>query len=113
MTGVFFTKHEAMFTLLALSLSIGGVLAADLNGVTITHDQDVAARTNMLRNPTETSTLGVTFDKDVAKRTNMQRDSGEVSPVKVIQDAAVIERTNMGDTARKSAKPNVVQTGSK
>ena len=114
MNGDFGIKRQGMtIGLFVLALSAGGALAADLGNVTITHDQDVAARTNMQRSPTDTSVLGVTYDADVAQRTNMQRQPGDVAPVKVIKDTAVIERTNMGDSARiKPAEP-VVQTSNK
>ena len=114
MNGDFCIKRQGMtIGLFALALSAGGALAADLGNVTITHDQEVAARTNMQGSPTETSVLGVTFDADTAKRTNMQRQPGDVAPVKVIKDTAVMERTNMGDSARiKPAEP-VVQTSNK
>jgi len=109
MNGDFCIKRQGMtIGLFVLALSAGGTLAADLGNVTITHDQDVAARTNMQRSSTETSTLGVTFDADVAQRTNMQRQPGDVAPVKVIKDTAVMERTNVGDMARtKPAQPSV------
>jgi hypothetical protein len=109
MNGDFCIKRQGMtIGLFVLALSAGGALAADLGNVTITHDQDVAARTNMQRSSTDTSTLGVTFDAGVAQRTNMQRQPGDVAPVKVIKDSAVMERTNMGDIARtKPAEPPV------
>ena len=114
MNGEFSIKPHAMTVgALVLALSAGGLLAADLRNVTITHDQDVAARTNMPRSTTDTGILGVTFDADVAQRTNMQRQPGDVAPVKVIQDTAVIERTNMGDSARAKSAPSKVETSSK
>ena len=74
--------------------------------VKIVPDMEVAARTNMTRTASDTSTLDVSFDADVASRTNMQRAPGDVRTVQVIQDKAVLERTNVGDIARtKSAEP--------
>ena len=57
--------------------------AADLNEVRITFDKDVAARTNMQREPGDSSVLGVTFDQDISKRTNMQREASDVGTVNV------------------------------
>ena len=106
MNGDFSRKQQtALAGSFLLALVASSALAADLNGVTVVPDRDVAARTNMTRTPSDTSTLGVTFDADVAKRTNMQRQPGDVGPVKVIQDEAVMERTNMGDIARNKPSP--------
>ena len=56
MNGDFCIKRQGMtIGLFVLALSAGGALAADLGNVTITHDQDVAARTNMQRSPTDTA----------------------------------------------------------
>src|SRR5690349_24592703 len=87
-----FTKHIAVLSASsALMLAAGASSAADLGTVTITHDKDVAARTNMPRPAKDSNTLNVTFDRDVAKRTNMQRDSNEpAAPVTVTQDRAVM-----------------------
>jgi hypothetical protein len=90
----------------------GPSLAADLGTVTITHDKDVAARTNMNRPVEDTKVLQVTFDRDVAKRTNMQREAADVGPVKVTQDKAVMERTNMGGIARTPSQDSRLQTSS-
>jgi hypothetical protein len=96
-----FHKPLTMFATTSLVLlTIGASSAADLGTVTITHDKEVAARTNMNRPVEDTQTLQVTFDRDVAKRTNMQREASDVAPVKVTQDRAVMERTNMGGIAR-------------
>jgi hypothetical protein len=101
MNGDFSRKQQTMLAgSFFLAFAASSALAADLNGVTVVPDRDVAARTNMTRTPSDTSALGVTFDADVAKRTNMQRQPTNVAPVKVIQDQAVVERTNMGDVAR-------------
>lgn len=54
------------------ALSVGNAM------VGVTYDQDVAARTNMSRDP-RTSQVGVTWDRDVAARTNMPRD-GNAAP---------------------------------
>lgn len=106
-------RHLVTLGSVILALGSGSVLAADLGKVTITHDQDVAARTNMTPRPADNGTLGVTYDADVAKRTNMQRQPGDVAPVTVIQDKAVMERTNMGDIARTHPAPPNVQTSNK
>jgi hypothetical protein len=79
--------------------------AADLNEVRITFDKDVAARTNMQREPGDSSVLGVTFDQDIAKRTNMQREASDVGTVNVSPDMAIRERTNMGGIARQAPEP--------
>src|SRR5690349_9877443 len=93
-------------------LVTGASFAADLGTVTITHDKDVAARTNMNRPVEDTQTLQVTFDRDVAKRTNMQREATDIAPVKVTQDRAVMERTNMGGIARTPSQDSRLQTSS-
>jgi hypothetical protein len=114
MNGTFLPKrHTRLVASFLLALGASSALAADLSGVTVVPDRDVAARTNMTRSPSDTSTLGVSFDADVAKRTNMQRQPADVAPVKVIQDQALIERTNMGDSARsKSAPPATKEAAS-
>jgi hypothetical protein len=114
MNATFLAKqHTGLVASFLIALAASSALAADLNGVTVVPDRDVAARTNMTRSASDTSTLGVSFDADVAKRTNMQRQPGDVAPVKVIQDQAVVERTNMGDSARnKSAPPPTKEAAS-
>jgi hypothetical protein len=108
-----FRKHLAILSgSTMLALAVGAACAADLRGVTIVHDQDVADRTNMQRPANETSKLGVTYDRDVAQRTNMPRQPADVSPVTVTQDQAVMERTNMGGIARGSHNNEPIQTGS-
>ena len=105
-------RRVTMAGSLLLALSTGSAFAADLGNVTVVHDQDVAARTNMPRSTNDTGVLGVTFDADVAQRTNMQRQPGDVAPLKVIQDTAVMERTNMGDSARKTPAQPKMETSS-
>jgi len=101
MNGIFLPKQQTgLVATILIALAASSALAADLSGVTVVPDRDVAARTNMTRSASDTSTLGVSFDADVAKRTNMQRQPGDVAPVKVIQDTDVMKRTNMGDMAR-------------
>jgi hypothetical protein len=89
------------------ALVSAAAMPADLNDVTVTYDQDIAARTNMGRTPEDESKLGVTFDQDVAKRTNMQREPTDVGTVTVTPDMAIRERTNMGGVARKTQEPPV------
>jgi hypothetical protein len=50
--------------------------AADLPPakVSVTYDEDVAARTNMQRDGVDKKDIGVTYDEAVAARTNMARD---------------------------------------
>jgi hypothetical protein len=106
MNGIFLPKQQTgLVATILIALAASSALAADLSGVTVVPDRDVAARTNMTRSASDTSTLGVSFDADVAKRTNMQRQPADVAPVKVIQDKAVMERTNMGDSARNKSGP--------
>ena len=113
MNSTVFRKNLAILSgSTTLVLAVGAACAADLRGVTIVHDQDVANRTNMQRAANETSTLGVSYDRDVAQRTNMPRQPADVSPVTVTQDQAVMERTNMGGTARGSRNNELIQTGS-
>ena len=111
-----FTKHLAISSASAtLLLVMGTTYAADVNTITVVHDQSVAERTNMQRVSGETSTLGVAFDRDVVQRTNMTRQPGDVAPLTVTQDQAVLERTNVGDAARnpQSRQPvQPIQTGS-
>jgi hypothetical protein len=96
-------KRGIVLAGLLAAVLAGAAAAADVNEVRVTHDPDIAARTNMGRNPTDTGVLGVTFDKDVAARTNMQRDPGDVGAVGLSPDMAVRERTNMGGIAKKEA----------
>jgi len=108
-----FHQPLTLFAITGLLLWMPGAsFAADLGTVTITHDKDVAARTNMNRPVEDTQTLQVTFDRDVAKRTNMQREATDVAPVKVTQDRAVMERTNMGGIARVPSQDSRLQTSS-
>jgi len=107
--------HKPLIMLATTSLvllTMGGSFAADLGTVTITHDKEVAARTNMNRPVEDTQILKVTFDRDVAKRTNMQREASDVAPVKVTQDRAVMERTNMGGIARTPSQDSHLLTTS-
>ena len=47
--------------------------------VGVTHDKDIATRTNMGRSQDEKAGVGVTYDEDVAARTNMGRGQKEES----------------------------------
>ncbi|PWT76115.1 MAG: hypothetical protein C5B46_01770 [Proteobacteria bacterium] len=106
-----FNRQAVVAGSLLLAFAVGSTFADELKNVTITHDKDVATRTNMPPRTEQPSSLGVTFDADVAKRTNMQRQPGDVAPVTITQDAAVMERTNMNDSARtKPAQPSVQAT---
>jgi hypothetical protein len=75
-------------------------LCADLSEVKVTHDRDVAARTNMDTSRTDQDRLGVSFDQGYTGRTNMKREATDVSTMKVAPDMTLRERTNMGDIAR-------------